>query len=112
MIDESELRLSEFYFTVIQVLRIADNWIQESMDDLRRMFSDMERLYVCSTVDDMELATLAPLTPDARNLAIETFKQNWNVVRSRQKEIGASLQSRIKKREEEVKSLRDGVRSR
>ena len=48
MIDESDLRLSEFYFTVIQILRIADNWIQESMDDLHRAFWDMERLYVCS----------------------------------------------------------------
>ena len=46
MVDTADLSLSELYFTVIQILRISADWIQESMDDLGHMVDDMERLYL------------------------------------------------------------------
>ncbi len=110
MIDGSDLRLSESYFAVIQILRIAADWIQESMDDLRRTVDDIERLYLSSKITS-EFANFLPSEPPkAREEAIETFKKNWESVILRQQRIGTALLSRIAKKQEETKSLRDGVR--
>ena len=95
MIDGSDLQLSKFYFTVIQILRLAADWIQESMNDLRRTVEDMERLYLLQAGG--RFPTFVPVTPDndARDLAIKTFRHNWEVVLSDQKRRGDALLSRI-----------------
>ncbi|KAK4199323.1 hypothetical protein QBC40DRAFT_176707 [Triangularia verruculosa] len=89
------------------ILRIAADWMQESMDDLGGIVSDMERLYFSSKGDNMEFATFLPSTPDARDSAMETFRQNWEVVISHQQKIGTALISRINKKQEELKSFSD-----
>lgn len=108
MIDGSDLQLSDFYFTIIQILRIAADWIQESTDDLRCTVGDIERLYF-SPITTKDFATFLPLDPSGRDAEIESFKQNWGSVMSKQQRIAATLFSRIAKIQEETKSLRDGV---
>lgn len=111
MIDRSDLQLSEFYFAIIQTLRIAADWIQESMDDLQTTVADMERLYFSpeDTTPAADLATFLPPSQAPRDIEIQVFKKNWDTVLSRQRMIGDALLARIFKKQEEIKSLRDGV---
>ena len=94
MIDSSDLKLSGLYFAAIQILRIAAEWIQESMDELQSTVEDMERLYLSS---------------DLQDATIESFKQNWDSVISRQQRVGVALLARVTRYQVEVESLRDGV---
>jgi hypothetical protein len=94
MIDSNDLKLSGLYFAVIQILRIAAEWIQESMDELHSTVEDMERLYLSS---------------DSQDVTIESFKRNWESVISRQRRIGIALLARVTRYQVEVESLRDGV---
>jgi len=109
MVDDNDLHLSKFYFTVIQILRIAAEWIQESMDDLRRTVDDMERLYLLQTADRMATFLPAAATNRTRDAYIETFRHNWKVVIEEQERIGTVLLARIAARTLETESLRDGV---
>ncbi|KAK0731874.1 hypothetical protein B0H67DRAFT_476402, partial [Lasiosphaeris hirsuta] len=91
------------------ILRLAADWIQESMDDLRRTVEDIERLYLPRTAD--QNATFLPATSDSdtRNEAIEMFKRNWETVILHQQRVGTALLYRIAMKQEECKSLRDGL---
>lgn len=122
MVDTADLALSEFYFTVIQILRISAEWIQESMDDLQRMVDDMEQLYFASPAD-AQAANFLPGTPTAdgdvgatasnvamQEAAANMFRKNWNGVILEQQRLGNALLARVAKIEQETKSLRDGVR--
>jgi hypothetical protein len=110
MVDTSDLKLSEFYFAVIQVFRIAAEWIQESMDDLRQMVNDMERLYLATT-PDAHFATFLPSSTDSCEAMVKVFKQNWESVIEEQQRLGNALLARVAEKVEETKSLRDGVSS-
>jgi len=72
MVDGSNLRLSEFYPAVLQVLRIAADWIQESVDDLRWMVDDMQRLYFSPNTHADSYATFLPsgLEPNGQDAVI------------------------------------------
>ena len=110
MVDSSDLHLSEFYPVVLQVLRIAAKWIQESMDDLCWMIDDMQRLYFSPTTHTDPYATFLPsIGGQAQDEAIEIFTLNWESVKSHQQRLGKSLLTRIARTQEEVESLRDGV---
>ncbi|KAK0623881.1 hypothetical protein B0T14DRAFT_426627 [Immersiella caudata] len=91
------------------ILRTAAEWIRESMDDLHRTVDDMERLYLARTIDGG--ATFLPEASDneVRDAAVATFKQNWESVLSKQNDLGAALLTRIATKQEETKSLRDGL---
>jgi len=110
MVDGSDLRLSELYFAVLQILRIATEWINESINDLRRMIDDIERLYFAPNLNGNQHATFLPQTSNsARDAAIEVFKLNWDRVISHQRTLGDALLTRIAKRRNEVNILREGV---
>ncbi|KAK0611713.1 hypothetical protein B0T14DRAFT_334170 [Immersiella caudata] len=108
MVDTSDLKLSDFYFAVIQILRIAAEWIQESMDHLRHTVDDMERLYLATT-SDPQFASFLPASADSRDVMLIVFKQNWESVMQEQRQIGNALLGRVAKKMEETKSLRDGL---
>jgi hypothetical protein len=99
----SEFALSEFHFTVLQLLRIAREWIQESVEDLRVLVKDLEVDYT----DGKHCFLPGPL--EFNRAATEAFRQTWESVTSNQQSLAKGLLSRIAKKEEEVKSLRDGV---
>ncbi|KAK4107094.1 hypothetical protein N656DRAFT_764098 [Canariomyces notabilis] len=111
MVDGSDLRLSEFYPAVLQILRIAADWIQESMDDLRWMVDDMQRLYFSPNTDGDSFATFLPsgLDVNSQDAAIAVFKQNWNSVKSHQQRLGKALLARIARTQKQVESLKDGM---
>ncbi|KAK0627348.1 hypothetical protein B0T14DRAFT_512466 [Immersiella caudata] len=111
MVDGSDLRLSEFYPAVLQILLIASDWIQESMDDLRWMVDDMQRLYFSLNTRDNFYASFLPSGLDAKDqeAAIAIFKHNWDSVKTYQQRLGKSLLTRIARKQEEVRNLKDGV---
>jgi len=109
MVDGNDLQLSKFYFTILQLLRTAAEWIRESTDDLRRTVSDMERLFLPRKTDHMTSFLSPASDKDSRTAAIMMFKQNWESVIAEQERLGIALLSRIKMKQEEAESLRDGV---
>jgi len=90
MFDNS-FRLSKLYFTVLQVLRIASSWIEESVSDLR-------------LVQEKWSNAVQYETTDARNVTRELEEMVTSMEAKKQR-----LLSRVNKKVEEVKSLRDGV---
>jgi hypothetical protein len=95
---ESGFELSELYFTVGQVLRMASTWIEESMDDLK---SFVQRL-----VEDITF----PLdTREGSDAGAELNLQNWMTVISHQRRLGNEILSRSAKKQEEIKSLQADV---
>ena len=108
MVDTIDLQSSEFYFAVIQILRIATDWIQESMGDLDQTVDDMERLYLAARTED-KFASFLPQESDAREATARVFKRNWESVILQQRQLGEALLVRVAKKVEETKSLRDGV---
>ncbi|KAK4449748.1 hypothetical protein QBC34DRAFT_379809 [Podospora aff. communis PSN243] len=111
MLDGNELRLLEFYPALQQILLIAADWIQESMDDLRWMADDMQRLYFSPNTPSDSYATFLPSGFDAKDqdAAIAVFKQNWDSVKTYQERLGKSLLARIARKQEEVKNLKEGM---
>lgn len=107
MYDSREFQLSEFYFAILQILRIASEWIQESMNDLRRLVDGIENEHF--SIERKHKITFLPDTPETQRSAVKVFKRNWESVISHQERIGVDLLDRISKKREEVESLRDGV---
>jgi hypothetical protein len=111
MVDASDLRLSEFYPAVSQILRIAADWIQESMDDLGWMVDDMQRLYFTPNTHSDSFDTFLPsgLDVNSQDAAIAVLKQNWESVKSHQQRLGKALLTRIARQQKQVEIVKDGV---
>jgi hypothetical protein len=101
----SEFALSEFYFQVLQLLRIACEWIKESMDDLKDLVDTLESNYMNPHLN----VSFLPGSPQADKAVTEAFKQCWKSVMSHQQRHSEALLRRIAKKQEEVEGLRDGV---
>ena len=110
MVDDEQLL--EFYPLVLQILRIAADWIQESIDDLQWLVDDMERLYFSPNTSGDSYATFLPLNlkaMKAEDAAISVFKKNWESVKSKQQRLAKTLLTRIARKQAEVESLKDAV---
>ncbi|KAF2276176.1 uncharacterized protein EI97DRAFT_458668 [Westerdykella ornata] len=94
----SGFALSEFYFTVLQLLRVAHDWIQESVEELKNLAGEFEWQYG----PDGYLH-------DHDQEAAEVSRRNWESVMSHQQSLANGLLSRIAKKREEMSSLRDGL---
>lgn len=108
--------LSESYFSILQILRIASEWVKESMDDLERLVAKIEEFYFfldsiegSQFVKNDAFLRLDPAHPEEAIASIKAFKESWAKVVSYQQEIDRALQARIEKKSEEIKTLRDGV---
>jgi hypothetical protein len=88
MFDNS-FRKSELYFGILQLLRIASEWIHEAMEDLK------------SLEEDFNIST-------AQN-APEAARSNWKTLVSYLGKIGKQLVERVQEITNGVKSLKDGV---
>lgn len=109
MVDDEQLL--EFYPVVLQILRIAADWIQESMDDLQWLVDDMERLYFSPNMHADSHATFLPSNLEAKgqDAALAVFKKNWESVKSKQQRLAKTLLTRIARKQAEIESLKDAV---
>jgi hypothetical protein len=110
MYDDSKLSVSEFYFFVSQLLRFASEWIRESVHDLRVLVQDLEYKHF-SPAEKLRRpeASFLPDSPEAQSAAIKCFKQNWAAVLSHHQKLADSLLDQIRKQQDEVDRLREGV---
>jgi hypothetical protein len=101
MIDDVRLglALSDFYFAALQLLRLASDWIQAAQDDLNDLVSNLRR-----EIDSLVL-------PGAEVHDFGAFHDTWDSVLARQQSLAKPLLARIARKQGELNSLKDGVRS-
>lgn len=88
MFDKSFTR-SKDYFVAIQLLRITDEWLDEvllGIEELRETLADRNTIFWVGEAEG-----------------------NVNIAIKGMRERATKLQNRVRKRSEEIKSLRDGV---
>ena len=100
MFDDSFER-SKLYFKVLQLLRIFSDEIQTSVRDLEYLNIGETNTFIMR-----EFLSLRRSTADTKVL-----QKNWETVMKYQTEAQDRLLNRIMDKEEEIKSLRDGVGS-
>src|SRR4051812_46369678 len=100
MFDNSELEVSEFYFTLLQTLRIASDWIHETTNDLAYMVEKIEQLYF--SPNSTSTASFLSGTAEMQQAQISINRQNWESVVANQRLAAARLLDRIAKKQEEV----------
>lgn len=98
MYDDDNLSRSENYFTVLQLLRVFEETINQSIGDLEKL--------ACLWLDD-EFMFNDPGQIEASKVIVA----NWDYVISVYRGHAQGFLKRISGRVEEVRSLRDGVRS-
>ncbi|XXH01996.1 hypothetical protein Hte_008360 [Hypoxylon texense] len=105
MFDDS-FQLSEQYFTVLQLLRIFRDWIAE----LEGGFEDLER-ELLGQFESWQVwrRQYAPEDEDAWPLDMDVLEENFEKVRSFFELRINPLKERIRRKEYEVESLRDGL---
>lgn len=112
MYDESDLSVSELYFFISQMLRFAAVWIRESTDDLHTLvrFLEVNHFSVEGKGRNNAPPSFLPESSEAQQAMLRRFRQTWEVVTSQQQKLADDLLGRIARMQEEVKTLREGVR--
>ena len=108
MFDNNSFSRSELYFATLQLLRISSEWISGGMKDLENL---AEAFGQFSLNLSLNRGSEGPSYYNTTKNVLRALDQNWKIVISHQKHDGDSLLGRITKKTEEVKTLRDGVRS-
>lgn len=99
MFDRSgSMDLSRQYFTVLQMLRVAREWIDVSVGDWNKMRNNI--VMACGRLEDEDVS---------RNDRGEPLQEKLDKITQLLTGQVKQLQDRIHTKTEEVKSLRDGV---
>ncbi|KAI0013599.1 hypothetical protein F4779DRAFT_613329 [Xylariaceae sp. FL0662B] len=105
MFDDS-FQLSEQYFTVLQLLRIFQDWIGEMEDGIEGL--KRELIGQCESWQDWR-RRFCPGDENAWPLDIEGLEANLEKVKSFFELRANLLKERIQRKKDEVESLRDGL---
>ncbi|KAK4194015.1 hypothetical protein QBC40DRAFT_155260, partial [Triangularia verruculosa] len=98
MYDNDQLSRSEFYFSLLQLLRQFKVSIDESLSDVAKLIAEStEHLKIRADI----------LTVSSREVSI--IKENWEIVLKKARKEGTQFIDRITNKIEEVESLRDGL---
>ncbi|KAJ3529360.1 hypothetical protein NM208_g9794 [Fusarium decemcellulare] len=108
MYDDPHATLSETYWAILQLLRKASDWIEESITNLRELVDIMERTFF-STSLQTDTITLLPPSEHSQKAAAAVFRQDWEVVLTKYHEKGQALLQRISQKKEVVENLREGL---
>lgn len=106
MFDDS-FQLSEQYFTVLQLLRIFQRWIEEAEEAMADLRGNLTGQYE-NWIDLRRLN--APEDEIEWPLDMPTMNANWDKVETFFHGRVNSLKLRIERKKDEVESLRSGVR--
>lgn len=107
MFDDT-FQLSEQYFTVLQLLRIFQSWIQEAEEAMKDLRGSLTAQYE-NWIDLRRLN--APDDEIEWPLDMSVMDANWDKVEAFFHGRVSSLKLRMERKKEEVESLRSGVRS-
>jgi hypothetical protein len=105
MFDNDPFATSELYFTILQLLRIASDWIGEGINDLESLAKISQWYFEFFGTPRRSGGSQDPVTLNVWKV----LERNWKHVISYQKSLAKPLLERIGRKTEEVKSLRDGV---
>lgn len=105
MFDDS-FQLSEQYFTVLQLLRIFQDWIDEAEKGIDKPGKELSKQ--CESWHAWQ-KTHSPLDEEAWHLDLEILESNFSQVRGFFNQRVSSIRDRLQKKRDEVQSLRDGV---
>lgn len=88
---DTSFKRSKDYFVALQILRIVDEWLDEVQSTVEDMFKDPVLLKASMWADNQA-------TDKSFQIAIRYMNENFNATKSR-----------VRKKNEEINSLRDGV---
>lgn len=88
--------LSDTYFAVIEMLRVAADWIGESKVDLFNL-------------EDQVQSRLGLLGDPVAQEGQKMIRNNWRIIRDQFQVYEKDLLRQMHRKRDEVKSLRDGV---
>jgi hypothetical protein len=74
----TEFAVSEFYFTMIQLLRIVHGWIQESVENLKDLIRILEKDFK----PNGRMGSVESSSSAVDQRAAEVFRRNWESVAS------------------------------
>ncbi|KAI1455106.1 hypothetical protein F4805DRAFT_460040 [Annulohypoxylon moriforme] len=103
MLDDRELKTSDRYFEILQLLRIMTQWIDQTKDDMAKLSKDWE--YQMKNAD-MLSTPLDPKNLDPDDLAVS---ENWEVLIRHHNTLVENLLKEIARKNEAIQSLRDGL---
>lgn len=101
---DSEFQVSETYFSVLQMLRIFSDWIEETEAEWRLVYVRVTMSSYC-----LSKKTLGGDQTSHPIVKEEILVKNLQEVKKNLKRLAARLKGRIEKKKTEVESLRDGV---
>ncbi|KAK9421753.1 hypothetical protein SUNI508_05354 [Seiridium unicorne] len=105
MFDDS-FQLSEQYFSVLQLLRIFLNWIEEAEQGILDLRSELTKQCVSWRAWQREHSLP---DEDERHLDLDNLKRNDGQVEDFFRRRVSALKDRIQRKKDEVESLRDGL---
>ncbi|KAI0836289.1 hypothetical protein F5Y06DRAFT_298648 [Hypoxylon sp. FL0890] len=108
MYDNEDLDRSQFYFSLLQLLRISSERIKRSMDDLKLAAEECGAELLKSSFRASVLEAESDSRKDFDG-ATKIIIRNWDVVLALHKKEGKVLLDRIDQNTKAVKSLRDGL---
>lgn len=97
---------TEIYFTVIEILRIASEWVQDNCREIEKL---SEELKYCLMILPSYIENDAQLR--RKRECYKVVKNNGKILTRKAKENETEFLEAIGKKTEEAKSLRDGVSS-
>lgn len=101
---DSEFQVSETYFSVLQMLRIFNDWIEETEADWHVLSKRVTES--CFWIRKASFRGDWTSHPIIRQ---EDLDKNFGQVKTNLETLAARLKKRIEKKRTEVESLRDGV---
>ncbi|KAF3058551.1 hypothetical protein GL218_05448 [Daldinia childiae] len=107
MMFDSTFERSRLYFTVLQALRIFSEWIQESGRELQQLKLDFDGNIQSSGTRRSSISSSHG--GESPNSFMKEIDEAWEKVISIHGTSSKSLIDRIEKKEEEIKSFRDGL---
>lgn len=106
LVFDNSFQLSEQYFTVLQLLRIYQDWIVEAEEGIDSLGEEL--INQCRSWHAWQ-HQLSPVDEVEWPLLMENLKSNFSNVNGFFRQRVDSLKERIQRKKDEVESLRDGV---
>ncbi|KAI0377252.1 hypothetical protein F5Y04DRAFT_180576 [Hypomontagnella monticulosa] len=107
MMFDSTFERSQLYFTVLQTLRIISEWVHESGRELHQLKRDF---YASVQSGPARRGSISSKKSDAPpNTLIDEIDKAWEELIALHNSSSESLLNRIEKKEEDIKSFRDGL---
>ncbi|KAI1452189.1 hypothetical protein F4805DRAFT_471046 [Annulohypoxylon moriforme] len=104
---DSTFERSKLYFTVLQILRVFSEWIQESERELQQLRRDFDVNIQSTTARRGSIASNHGTAPPA--MFMKEIDEAWEELIALHNSSSKSLLDRIEKKEMEIKSFRDGL---